>query len=373
MKPRAEDFDVAAPFFVQRARPLGLAIALSLGGVPYLARHQAAIQILGFILWAWVMAATMLVIMGASTDRGEGVRVSARGLRLGGRFLPRAKLDALYIVPAGKQQPQRLCFVAEGGKTRGWFGADDATAARVLGELALGTVRIRGQRIVRLSTEGFKNLVVSPLVLLLLFAVAWWLPGVAVVIALLVRTWMRTNEVVLGRDGISFRARLEEGHVAWADVDTIEALPRGFFVRRKSGEVHTFFTLPNRLLVSVPEREELANFVERGRGFLALAAREDEAANVVAALARDAPFRDASVRREDLWRVVENGGASVDVRIRAARFLAEDASDDERARFRIAADASAAPRVRAALEALAPEDDSGSVEGLDEREVHARR
>lgn len=81
--------------------------------------------------------------------------------------------------------------------------------------------------------------------------------------------------------------------------------------------------------------------------------------------------------------MVESPAAEVTARAGAAAVLEQEATEDDRARLRIAADACAEPRLRVvldkaatgedAMDALGDIDDSGSVERLDEREVHARR
>jgi hypothetical protein len=62
-------------------------------------------------------------------------------------------------------------------------------------------------------------------------------------------------------------------------------------------------------------------------------------------------YRDGAMRKEDLWRVVEDAGAPEDARVGAA--IALRAEEGAGARLRVAADAAASPKLRVALETAA--------------------
>lgn len=64
-----------------------------------------------------------------------------------------------------------------------------------------------------------------------------------------------------------------------------------------------------------------------------------------------AGYRDRSLNREELLRVVEDAGQPGSLRVAAAIAAAPTASPEEKRRIRVAAEASAFPVVRAALEA----------------------
>lgn len=72
---------------------------------------------------------------------------------------------------------------------------------------------------------------------------------------------------------------------------------------------------------------------------------------ITALLPKEVTFRSAAMRREDALRVVEDPTAPADARVGAALALMNEATDDERLRVRVAADSSAYPKVRVALEA----------------------
>ncbi len=62
-------------------------------------------------------------------------------------------------------------------------------------------------------------------------------------------------------------------------------------------------------------------------------------------------YRDAVVRDEDLWRVIEDPSAPEDARGAAALLLRGSLDDAGRARVRVAAEATASPKLRVALDA----------------------
>jgi hypothetical protein len=83
-------------------------------------------------------------------------------------------------------------------------------------------------------------------------------------------------------------------------------------------------------------------------------------------------YRDAVVRDEDLWRVVEDPSASEDARGGAAMLLRRSLDDEGKARVRVAAEATASPKLRIALDAAAGEPDETFQSALDELAVAAR-
>ena len=76
---------------------------------------------------------------------------------------------------------------------------------------------------------------------------------------------------------------------------------------------------------------------------------------------RPGGYRDAVVRDEDLWRLIEDPSAPGDARGAAALLLRGSLDDAGRARVRVASDATASPKLRVALDAAAGE---GNVETL---------
>jgi hypothetical protein len=89
--------------------------------------------------------------------------------------------------------------------------------------------------------------------------------------------------------------------------------------------------------------------------------------------AADAGYRQAALREEDLWRVVEDPRASEDARAAAALLLRKGLDEPGKARVRVAAEATASPKLRVALEASISDDDAAALAALDEVEVKALR
>jgi hypothetical protein len=72
-----------------------------------------------------------------------------------------------------------------------------------------------------------------------------------------------------------------------------------------------------------------------------------------------------------LWRVAEDAFASADARAGAAMALRAALDDHGRTRLRVAADACATPELRAALEAIASDEDDVT-QALDELDARQR-
>ena len=77
-------------------------------------------------------------------------------------------------------------------------------------------------------------------------------------------------------------------------------------------------------------------------------------------------YREAVVRDDDLWRVVEDPSAPEDARGGAAMLLRGSLDDVGKARVRVAAEATASPKLRVALDAAAGEADERFDAALDE-------
>lgn len=108
---------------------------------------------------------------------------------------------------------------------------------------------------------------------------------------------------------------------------------------------------------------DLASVVARGERTL------DEWKKSLVALAKgEAGYREAAIREEDLWRVVEDPRASSDARAGAAMILRKGLDEEGKARVRVAAEATASPHLRIALERAADAGDD-AFEALDDIEV----
>lgn len=136
---------------------------------------------------------------------------------------------------------------------------------------------------------------------------------------------------------------------------------------KRSGGVYT----QHRDLVLARIREAMRAYREMGPGadVATLVARGErtpaEWKKALSALGEnDASYRQAAIREEDLWRVVEDPRAAADARAGAAHLLRKGLDADGKARVRVAAEATASPKLRVALEAVAA--NAGSDEAVEE-------
>lgn len=94
--------------------------------------------------------------------------------------------------------------------------------------------------------------------------------------------------------------------------------------------------------------------------------REEWRAALAKLRATEGGYREAVVRDDDLWRVVEDPSAPEDARGGAAMLLRRSLDDAGKARVRVAAEATASPKLRVALDAAAGEADEPFDAALDE-------
>jgi hypothetical protein len=83
-------------------------------------------------------------------------------------------------------------------------------------------------------------------------------------------------------------------------------------------------------------------------------------------LMRQETFRQAAVTIEQLWGVVEDATANASMRAAAAIALGRRGDDKTKKRLRVAAQATAAPQLRVALEHAADGEDGELADALDE-------
>jgi len=109
-----------------------------------------------------------------------------------------------------------------------------------------------------------------------------------------------------------------------------------------------------------PRAPRLAELVER-------AGRRHEVwlADLRELRTRETDYRTAALSRDDLWGLVEDPAAPPDARAGAAFVLQAGSAEPERARLRIAANATASPRLRIALDSAAEGDEQELADALD--------
>lgn len=211
-------------------------------------------------------------------------------------------------------------------------------------------------------------------------------PFFPVLMASMVFAGMIPSQIAVGLDGILVRwlwrkTFIPMGQIrnAFADGD------RAITLRLVSGETETLytsmarrggsnrFTVAHRDAVLARIREALLSHrsVAKSADAAALVARGAQTqAEWLASLAklRDArgSYREAAVRDDDLWKVVEDPTAPEDARAGAAMVLRGSLDDSGRTRVRVAAEAAASPKLRVALDAVTEESDERAHDALNE-------
>lgn len=215
----------------------------------------------------------------------------------------------------------------------------------------LGVVSIVGLRmpdVAWITAVGVLALGTAPLVL---WAVAW-----------------ARSSVRLLADGLVVRGGISTIEVPYLDVaavvgkeDSPKATPHDAYILRKSGgkvvlygdrgQVERAVHAIEQKIVALGEPPELPPQLERdGRS----------AAAWISELARagaldDSSFRSATFDRREVLAVLEDPAAVLPTRAAAAALLLAGLTDEERSRVRVAAAATAVPKLRVALEAVADE------------------
>jgi hypothetical protein len=195
------------------------------------------------------------------------------------------------------------------------------------------------------------------------------------------------SKVTVGVDGILTRwlwwrrfIPMSKLTGAWAEDDhTIRLGLEG-------GESHALYTAPRRRggagnPFTIQHRDAvLARIKEAREAFAAHGAGADVSALVARGTRpltewieslkrlskREGGYRDAVVREEDLWRLVEDPAAPEDARAGAALLLRQNLDEPGKARVRVAAEATVSPKLRVAFDAAAAESDAALEEALGE-------
>jgi hypothetical protein len=200
-----------------------------------------------------------------------------------------------------------------------------------------------------------------------------------------VRRLFGPAHLVIGADGVVIRRLFRDRFVPHARIAAVKVaaqrvelrLDDGSTVRAKARHLtpEEQVELSTRLedarrawLAGTADQAALARLDRRGR---APAAWRDA---LRALLGEASGYREGSLSREDLLRVVESPAAPVERRLGAAMALSADGACEDRARIRVAAEACANPRVRIALaQAASGEIDEAALEEALAAEQIAKR
>ena len=323
---------------------------------------------LGVIMAALLIGGFFLLARLAKGGREANVRIDASGMMVDGVAM--RPIDQAYMVPATAKTPVRVAMggkgfsaqlhvrdEAEAGDVLRCLGKDiDHHAARFIGVAPLrsrnGAALLGGLGIgIALIAAGI------PLGMTLLTVLG-------IVIAIAAGIAFTANDIHIGSDGVLVKNRLDSQFHAYRDVVGAIATNRGVHLRLRERDVD--IPISARVALTPGEKETRDAMLARIVAGIARAREVDaseKGAEVVWRLDRgDRPvaewlrwlrdaddFRNARAVSEELEAALELEAAPWQ-RLGAAILLARR---DDREKIRIAAEATAAPKLRVALERIA--------------------
>jgi hypothetical protein len=195
------------------------------------------------------------------------------------------------------------------------------------------------------------------------------------------------SKIIVGVDGILVRWLWRSRFIPMSEIaKLVPEGDRAIGIHLRSGERVLVYTTPHqrykhdstiqhRDAVLARMAEALATFREHGTAVdvSALVARGGRTRGQwLDALKKlrdgEGGYRHTAVRDDDLWRIVEDPAAPADARAGAAMVLKRTLDDEGRARVRVAAEATASPKLRVVLDAAGADDDARLEEAVAELE-----
>lgn len=315
---------------------------------------------------AGMLAATNIAI--GPPRRGD-VRIDDEGVWLGGELV--LARDDVVAVQMKSARASTIVLVPRKGEALeltldNVFQTDEVLAALgrpTLTALRFETVSPALDRVTQLLRGSVAGALALGALACVLAVLSPWLFGLALAFYGLERAMASAIEV--GRDGVLLTGLGGRRFIRFTDVSEVNTTTHGALgLTLTSGEQVVANIGP------IERATVLAKRIERCR----LAARneidETEARRLIGEDARtladripelrklgrpNASYRESSLSRDQLWRIVEDTSLPATTRLGAAVALSGDLAEPDRVRLRIAADATASPKTRVALEAVAAE------------------
>jgi hypothetical protein len=196
------------------------------------------------------------------------------------------------------------------------------------------------------------------------------------VAALLFGLMFLPRQVVVGADGVLTRWLGMKRFIPMSELREVRAEgDRDLVLVDRRGREHVIHAAKQKPFGESPQptRDAIQERVEQARAAATTRGRAAEISGLVARgprshaewlaalkqlLGREGSYRDASVREEDLWALLEDPTAKPDVRAGAAMGLRKTLDDEGRTRVRVAASATVSPHLRVALDSATRDDDA---------------
>jgi hypothetical protein len=343
------------------------------------------------------------VLFALQRARGDGAReelvCDAQGVSVGGRVvIPRAEINNGAMAPDARGDGVRVLLGRKGSLTPSHtlHAQDEAEAHAML--TALGLDAAHSTHVYREAgwfpyggapTRVLPGVLVLgllsflPLLALTHGSALAMVPAALGMTAFFGALWTTRSEVTVGLDGVRVRWLNRERFCAFADVTRCERTGLGVALHRRDGTRFAvdLATMFGQRPIGQQDRAAVVTRIEDALAAHRRAAAEGAALDP-AALARDArstedwldalrslrhegSHRAAAVRAEDLWRIVADPDSPAASRAAAAVVLAPTADASGKARLRIAAETTASPPLREAIEAAMTGDEPRVAASLD--------
>lgn len=339
----------------------------------------------------------LLVLGGARnnlwpTKRSAPVRAGSDGVAWGDRTLKRSEIHGGYFQPrAAASIGSSVRLVSKRGNILFEAEATEGEANELLRALGLDAgsrrAEFRGSSPIY-ATLGRQMAFAFAIFGLMLVPTLGGFAGVFPLAQLLfiagIVLGVMPSRIEVGVDGILVRWYWRKTFLPMSEIDSFFVEDdRIIHIRLRSGKTETLHTSMRRKnhfgterarqhrdAVHARMREAFATFHERGpvAEVSALVGRGGRAgSDWLDALRKlrqgaDGGYRTAVVREEDLFRVVEDPSAPADARAGAAHVLRSSIDQAGKARIRVVAEATASPKLRVALDAVAGDAPEESVE-----------
>lgn len=300
------------------------------------------------------------------------VRAGASGLEVAGRVhIPRQSISRMVFTPATETRPSKLLVQARGAMAQ--LRVDEPTANRIMSALSTSEAEppVMFGAVAPFRSLSSRVLLGTILASIAAFVVA--LPfGPSVVPTTIVLATIATlvgvvllvpSKVNVGIDGVSVETRLDSEFYPRARLRGVKPTARGIRLELDSGPVDV--PLTSRTSLTSLEQDEQRALVAKVESLLASAptstragawrleregSRIDEWISTL--LHQRIGYREEAIGSEDL-RDVLHSTESGSTRLAAAALLARRGEPEDRERIRIAAQESASPKLRIALDAIA--------------------